>query len=391
MQLMYLIKNAEVRDRFLKEKLPDIVARGDVGTYDAGDGKLYVLSFSVEGSTIAGARTLSKLRRKMRDDANTRLLVDDASLKFATALYPRFAEYERKLRRAITLATCAEQNNFDDRLVQGLEKLTLEGLGRQLFYDTAFQDKVKSRTKESFTKEEAISFISKLDENTVWTQLFGEESLSKIRNNYFELCDMRNKVMHHRLISEKQYDRTRKVLRESTDELDMYAELVLSDMRYLKRHAERAVSAAKLIRENYKSMLQNLGGSLERLTAITNVTQGLLSQIDISGLSSLATQMAGVREAIGANQTLKDSMLSISDTIGTIKTPGLTSALESIGQQAQLQKLINEEALADFTRSAVSANWPALQTAALSNVDTSAISAFSDIEAFATGDDADDD
>ncbi|WP_130810834.1 hypothetical protein [Olsenella sp. Marseille-P4559] len=69
----------EVKDRFLSEELPDGVTRGAVGTYEAEGGELYILSFSVEGSTIAGARTLSKLRCALRDDANTRFLADDAT------------------------------------------------------------------------------------------------------------------------------------------------------------------------------------------------------------------------------------------------------------------------------------------------------------------------
>lgn len=383
MRITYLIKNDEVKDRFLKEELPVKVTRSDVGTYDADDGKLYVLSFSVEGFTIAGARTLAGLRRKLHDDTNTRLLVDDASLKFAVTLYPHFAEYERELRRAITLATCAEQDNFDDGFVLSLERLTLRELGEQLFYDRSFQDKIKGVVKKPFTKDELNELIARADENTVWANLFTDGSLASVFENYWVLHDIRNRVMHQRLISAGQYDRARKALRESIDELNAYAERVLSDVSYPKRHAERAVNAAKLIRENYESMFQNLGGSLERFAAIANVTQGLSSKIDASGLASLATQMAGVQEAIGANQALMDSVRSISDTIGAVQTPGLTSALEAIGQQSQLQKLISEGSLAELARPAVSVDWPALQASVLSNVDTSAFSSLGGVGAFA--------
>lgn len=279
MQLTYLIRNAEVKDRFLGEELPDGVTRGAVGTYEAAGGELYILSFSVEGSTIAGARMLSKLRRALQDDANTRVLVDDASLKFSTTLYPRFAEYERKLRLAITLATCAEHDNFDDKRVKSLEELTLEALGRQLFYDPSLQDKIKSRTNNLFTKDEMIDFVTRLKEDTVWSQLFDEESLSSVRENYFTLCDMRNKVMHHKLITEKDYDCTRKMLRASIGELDAYIERARSDVNYPKRHAARAAGAAKLIWENYESILQNLGGNLGRIAAAANVARDFASQL----------------------------------------------------------------------------------------------------------------
>lgn len=390
MRLTYLIKNDEVRDRFLREKLPDKVKRSDIGTYDADDGKLYILSFSVEGFTVAGARTLAGLRRKLHDDASTRLLVDDASLKFALVLYPHFAEYERRLRRAITLATCAEQDNFDDGFVLSLEQLTLRELGEQLFYDRSFQDKIKSATKKPFTKDEINELIAHADENTVWASLFADGSLVPVFKNYWVLCDIRNKVMHQRLISAGQYDRARKALRESIDGLNAYAERVLSDVSYPKRHAERAMNAARLIRENYESMFQNLGGSLESFAEIASATQALSSKIDTSGLASLATQMAGVQEAIGANQALMDSVRSISSTAAAIQTPGLTSAFEAIGQQTQLQKLISDGALANLARPAVSVDWPALQTSVLSNVDTSAFSSLGNIGALAFDEDATD-
>lgn len=378
MKLTYLIRNDEAKERFLAEKLPTGIARGAVGTYEAEGGRLYILSFSTEGSTIAGARALSKLRSRLRDDANTRLLVDDASLKIANALYPRFADYERKLRVAITLATCAEHDNFDDNLVKSLEELTLEGLGRQLFFDTSFQDKVKSQTKGLFTKDRLVDFITKLQEDTVWMQLFDEESSSSIRENYFALCDMRNKVMHHKLITEKAYDCARHMLRTAIDELNAYVEKIRSDVSYPKRHAVRAVGAAKLIRENYESMFQNLGGSLAQFAAATNAVQKLSSQIDTSSLASLVAQTAGIQETINRNREMWESVArSMADNLNAVLTPELTSAIEAIGRQAQLQKPINEDTLASLDRPAVSVDWPALQASTLSNIETAAFSSFS--------------
>lgn len=391
MRLTYLIKNDEVKDRILEERLPDKVTRGDVGTYDADEGKLYILSFSVEGFTIAGARMLSRLRRKLHDDTNMRLLVDDASLKFAIALYPHFAEYERKLRCAITLATCAEQDNFDNGFVLSLERLTLRELGEQLFYDRSFQDKIKSVIKKPFTKDEISELIVRADENTVWASLFADGSLASVFKNYWVIYDIRNRVMHQRLISARQYDLARKALRESTNELNVYAERVLSDVCYPKRHAERAMNAARLIRENYESIFQNLGGSLERFAEIADMTQGLSSKIDATGLASLATQMAGAQEAIGANQALMDSVRSISSTVGAIQTPGLTSALDAIGQQTQLYELIGEGAFANLVRPAVSVDWPALQTSALSKDYASVFSSLDNVRAFDFDDDSIDD
>lgn len=367
MQLTYLIKSAEVRDRFISEKLPDGMKRGVVGTYEADGGELYILSFSVNGSTLAGARALSKLRGSLRDAVNARLLVDDVSLKFANSLYPRFAEYERKLRLAITLATCAEHDNFDDSLVKSLEQLTLEGLGRQLFFDTSFQGKVKSKIKDLFTKCEIVDFITGLQEDTVWIQLFREETLPSVRKNYYALCDMRNKVMHHKLITEEAYDRARRMLRASIGELDAYVEKIRSDVSYPKQHAARAASAAKLIRENYESMFQNLGGSSEQFAALAIAAQKAASLIDTSELASIVAQTAGIQEMIDKNRETWASVARVASSLGIAQTPGLTSAIDAIGQQTQLQKLISDEAFANLARPAISIDFPALQANALPN------------------------
>lgn len=380
MQLTYLIKNSETKKQFLDTDLPNEVTRETVGTYKADGGELYLLSFSVDGSTISDAKTLSNLRSKLRDGDGVRLLVDDASLKFATILYPRFAEYERKLRRIITLATCAEYDNFDNGLVLSLENLTLTQLGNQLFYDRSFQDKIKNKIKDHFTKDEINKYIFQLDENTVWSNLFGDELLLTVRKNYRYLCSMRNKVMHQRLITGSQYDCARKMLRKSIEELDTYTRQILSDVNYPKEHADCAAIAAQLVQKNYRSIFQNLTGSLEHFTTIASTIQNALNSIDTNSLASLATRMAEIQEAISANQALMASVQSVSSKIDAVQMPDLTSVFETIGQQTQLQKFISEEALSGLTRSSASLDWPELQSDALPSTDMFASSPLSDAD-----------
>ena len=344
MKLSYLIKGAEVRDRFLAEKLPVGVERSAVGTYETDGGELYILSFVMEKSTIAGAKTLSKLRRTLQDDVNTRVLADDASLKFASTLYPLFAEYERKMRLVITLAMCAEHDNFDNGLVKSLEGLTLEALGRQLFFDQSFQDKVKSRTKDSFKKDDLIDFVTELKEDTVWMQLFGKEPLSSVRDNYSNLCTMRNKVMHHKQITEMDYSCARRMLKTSIKELDVYSDKVRSDVSYLKRQAMHAADAAKIFRENCRSMLQDLDCGFERFAAALNSVHSISSQIDTTSFAPLTS-----------------AARSLVDGLGAIQAPGTALALETISQQNQLQKLIPSGMLSS------------LEACGLPNVDTSAL------------------
>lgn len=341
MKITYLIRNDEVKDRFVGKKLPEGVACGAVGTYEAEGGRLFLLSFTVDGFTIAGARKLAKLGHELQDDTNTRLLVDDASLEFAIELYPRFAEYERKLRCAITLATCAKYDNFDDPLVKSLEELTLEKLGEQLFCDKSFQGKIRNLTKRPFTKDDVTDLLSRSNETTVWSVLFGGEALSSVRENFRQLCEMRNRVMHQRLITEGNYDRACEMLCTSIGELDAYIEKVRSDvMSYPERYAARAASAAKLIRDNYKSMIQPFAA----LAPFANFAKEL------------------------------------SESFDKLQTPA--KALKNLGQTTTLQQMISDgtlPSLASLASSFPSIDTTAFSQAALANIDTEATAASSTI------------
>lgn len=326
MKITYLIRNDKVKHQFVHKKLPKGVARGAVGTYEAEGGRLFLLSFTVDGSTIAGARKLAKLGHELQDDTNTRLLEDDASLKFARALYPRFAEYERKLRCAITLATCAKYDNFDDPLVKSLEELTLEKLGEQLFCDKSFQGKIRNLTKRPFTKDDVTELLSQLNETTVWLALFGDETLSSVRKNYASLRDKRNKVMHQRLITEGDYDCARKMLRTSIHELDAYIEKVRSDvMSYPERQAARAASAAKLLRDNdnyeYASIFEQLAVIASRLAVVQDLQDPQNPQ--------------DLQDLVNATRELRESVFKASEIIGSIdklQTPAVVSAFENLKQ-----------------------------------------------------------
>lgn len=326
MKITYLIRNDKVKHQLVHKKLPEGVARGTVGTYEAEGGKLFLLSFTVDGSTIAGAQQLAKLRDELQDDANTRLLVDDASLRFARALYPRFAEYERKLRCAITLATCAKYDNFDDPLVKSLEELTLEKLGEQLFCDKSFQGKIRNLTKHPFTKDELTKLLSRLNETTVWSALFGDETLSSVRKNYASLCDKRNKVMHQRLITKEDYDCARKMLRTSIHELDAYIEKVRSDvMSYPEKYAARAASAAKLLRDNDNYEYASIFEQLAVIASRWAVVQDLLDPQNPQDLQDL----------VNATRELRESVFKASEIIGSIgklQTPAVVSAIENLKQ-----------------------------------------------------------
>lgn len=327
LKLTYLIKSAEVKARFLNEELPKGVDRDAVGTYAMNDGELYILSFSTNGCTVAGARILSRLRRKLRD-ADARLLVDDASLKFAIMLYPRLAEYERKLRRVIILATCTGQSNSDEKLINELEDLSLEQLAKRIFYGSSFQNTIRDKIKKDpFTKDEIAKLVDQLDEDTVWDRLFETGTLASVRLNYRNLQNVRNKVMHHRIITESDYDKARRELSDVINELDAYIEKVRSDVNYPKQQAIRAANAIKLFTEDRESELLDYADAFERIADFVGATQEIANKFDVSKITGLASQLEIMRK----NESLLGK--SFSDSLKAMRSIMPSWTYEDIGQR----------------------------------------------------------
>lgn len=348
LKIAFLIQSNEVKDGFLHADLPEGVLRGRVGIYHANGGELYFLSFSAEKSTISNAKKLARLRDMLADE-HAKLLVDDVSLKFTTALYPLFAEYERKLRCAITLATCAEHDNFDDKLVGGLEHHSLDSLGKTLFYSNSFQDRVvdrvKNKSRNPFTKEEISNLIARLEEDTIWSSLFNDDEMGLVRKNYTTLQEMRNDVMHHRVVSSGWYDRARSMLRSTIDVLDSYIEHVRSDVSYPKRQAMRAVGAAKILHANLDSMTKGLSATLSQMIDTASIARSLTSQIDASALIEFASQIANAQETMAANREMLASVVkSLGTSFDIAQARAIRDALDSFNQTA-IQEIVASESL----------------------------------------------
>lgn len=315
-------------------------------------------------------------RDKLQDDTSTCLLVDDASLEFAIELFPYVAEYERKLHRAIKLAAYAKPDNFDD-LVKSLKKSTLGKLEKQLFCES----NGTTVWLKLFGGEDLLSVRDNPD-SPFTVVLFGDEDLPSVRENFRQLRKIRNKVVHPHLITERDYDCAREMLRTSIEELNAYIdEKVHSDVSYPKRHAAGAASAAKLIRDNYESIFEPF--------ATIAAAQDLLDR-------ELWEPFSKASESIRSIGKLSESIGSIGiGSIGKLQTP--SSVLENL----RLPKMISEWRLpslatlpswASLARSfpspllgeSLASSFPSIDTtassqAALADIDTESTAASSTI------------
>lgn len=313
MKIAFLIRDEELKNAYAEIGLSDGVNR-TVGTYKAEGGDLNFVTFSIEGDTIANARVLANLRDSLTASDDVRRLYDEASAKFCELLYPHLCKFEKGLRAAITVATCAEQGNFDDkRIVELEEHLTLEGLYNMLFIDRRFLAEARKLTNGSFTRDDLLANLELLNERLLWDLLFGEEDMPTFCKNRAVIKDRRNDVMHYHKMSEATFDETRALLKEVNGEIDTYLNRVRDDVTYPKAKAENARVAAQIISETYDDMLE-----------------GIRSSMDIVALYDFGDQLI----SIGHIMTDPSDTSSITSIAQAAANNGSTSSLASIFQTA---------------------------------------------------------
>lgn len=169
-------------------------------------------------------------------------------------LYPCFARFECRLRAALTIASCAEQGNFDDKNIAQLNQLTLGDLRTVLFVDLDFMKAAREgikTAKGSFSKRDLFSFIDKIDEHTLWGDLFGETNLTCVAESFDAIKGYRNGVMHFHTMDGERYDEARRLLRAASMEIEEYINSVLSGVDYPEQKAESARRAAKRLDSAY--------------------------------------------------------------------------------------------------------------------------------------------
>ena len=297
MKISFLIRGKDLKDSYAKAELPSAVKR-TIGTYASEGGNLYFATFSIERNTIADARVLAALRDSLPTCDNSRILHDEASAKFCELLYPHFCRFEKGLREAITVATCAVQCNFDDeRVVELEEKLTLEKLYTVLFVDSRFIKEARNLAKGDFTREDLLSKLESLDETLLWDVLFDANDMPTFRKRRIEIKDRRNDVMHYHRMTEVVFDETRELMKVVNAEIDAYLEQVRNDVTYPKAKAESARVAAQMMSDSYAEMLESIRSSFD-----------MSDMIDVNSLASVAQIVNSMNGGVSLTRAAQEAI-----------------------------------------------------------------------------------
>ena len=253
MVLEYIVEDSKYKE-LIKGEIPKKGKKGAIKTTSKKFSGInnYILTIEYCGSLIDSAETLSNIAQKVKktfDCNNVKyyILRDEASIAFANRLYPLVCEFETKLRKFLYIAlfdldesakklttnkikTAAQRFSKVEKVPQNnfLEDITLGEVFTLLFDNKEFLDAAKEETKRientisrKATKKELIEVLEKIEEKTLWNELFCPSfSEFDLLSAHEKLFTIRNDVMHFHFISYEQYTKALKLLRETNNNLD---------------------------------------------------------------------------------------------------------------------------------------------------------------------------
>lgn len=349
MILEYIIEDSKYKD-LIKGKIPQ---KGKNGIIKVNSKKFsgvnnYILTIEYKSSPVESAETLSNIFqniKKIFDSNNVKyyILRNEASIELANRLYPLVCEFETKLRKFLYVAlfdldeaakkittnkikTVIHKFSKTEKIPQNnfLEELTLGEVFNLLFDNREFLDSAKNETKQientlsrKATKKELIAIIEKIEEKTLWNELFAPVfknfSLPTVQN---ELFDIRNDVMHFHFISYEQYKHSLRLLKDINKELDVQ----LAKGIVLENNDDNAV----LVSNNYQY-------TFKALSALAESIQALNEQLSFATMSSI-TPIVGALNAIKQELTFPISEI----------TKGLYSTLSMLYESEDESNLSEE-------------------------------------------------
>lgn len=181
---------------------------------------LNLFSYSKSGDNETTAKKLDEIKKTIfqsLDPNNLFVITDGVSSYFCQRLYPQMANFERGLRKVLYLASIKSNDEKAISICKQIEQKEFAGIYQMLFSDADYVGEarkiVNSKTPE-LSKYDIIKQLNTLSESTLWDKLFNGQ-YPYIPENFLEIKDGRNKIMHSRSISFEEYSVIRNHLDKS--------------------------------------------------------------------------------------------------------------------------------------------------------------------------------
>ena len=173
---------------------------------------LNIFSFNKSGDNEPTAKKLDEIKQaiiKALDSNNLFVITDGVSNYFCQRLYPQMANFERGLRKVLYLASIKSNDEKVIAICKQIEQQEFAPIYQMLFSDTTYVTearKIVNSNSPALSKYDIIKKLNSLSESTLWNKLFNDQ-YSYIPENFLDIKDGRNKIMHSRNISFEEYSK----------------------------------------------------------------------------------------------------------------------------------------------------------------------------------------
>lgn len=216
----YLFTTNEHKAEIESFAVPDKV-RKEIRSFE--NSTCWTLCLSNDSANENAAKQLDSLNTQICREYKPTVLSNECSAYFNKSLYPIVNEFERKLRKLLYLASALQGDNDAQKVIVDLESKDLGEIFTALFTDADFVNCVREKVKQKswrFTRAELFADIEELEEKVLWDTLLGCKCVKTLRNQFAEVKNYRNDVMHAHNINYAEFRTARQLFKDVNEELD---------------------------------------------------------------------------------------------------------------------------------------------------------------------------
>lgn len=186
---------------------------------------LNLFSFYKSGEKEESAKILDRIKSSVLEalsSENLFIITDGVSSYFCKRLYPEIANFERSLRKVLYIASLKSNDLDIIKKCKDIEELEFARIYQILFSDENYVKKAKiivNSNSPAYSKQDILKQLNNISESSLWDKLFNGQ-YEYISENFLDIKDGRNKVMHSRSISYAEFLTIKNILSKSNKLFD---------------------------------------------------------------------------------------------------------------------------------------------------------------------------
>ena len=296
------------------------------------------LKLSCNATPARAAKYLDSVTNRLiqgehRKTWNIVISYDEVSQLYCCKLMPLFGIFERRIRELVYITIIKifgvewYDNSFSKSLQDAmkgkgnktkmvesaLNELTYEQLKEYLFtpfcgrnISEVLEQELSESSVEELSKEEILDIVNQCRSESLWNRFFSEyKQFRNIKENIDELQPHRNKVMHNKRMTQSEYEKVRKSLK-NINKLLVEAINVLEKDIYTETKLVDVVSAlgnmlVKVLGESIPRWIEKMKPALSTLGEL--VIKSAVPKIDVSSVipslkigNAMSAQMEQIRK-----------------------------------------------------------------------------------------------